>query len=433
MSWAVQIENVSKRYRLGSYVGGYSTLRDTLAKLGHRSWRQLFGRRCRNANNDDGTLAVRELWALRDVSFAIQQGESVGIIGRNGAGKSTLLKILSRITHPTSGTIRFRGKVGSLLEVGAGFHHELTGRENIYLNAAILGMSAKEVARRLDEIVAFAGVERFLDTPVKRYSSGMYVRLAFAVAAHLEPDILVVDEVLAVGDQEFQQKCVGKMQDSMGQGRTVIFVSHNLPVVNALTQRCAYLERGELRVFGPTSQVISQYVADLSRNRQVFHTDLTPFRRNGLDGSVLFQSVRLTNNDGQMDHLPMIDSGQEIALDLELECTMERAVGYLILHLSREGQQTATTVFSGDYAAAFQFKKGSNRLRCTLPAVPWAPGTYLGTFRVARGPTVAPWDMLVDLPLFEIVLPKAARQEMLYLERSWGVVHLEDVCWEHFG
>ena len=204
---------------------------------------------------------IEEFWALRDVNFEIKRGEIVGIIGRNGAGKSTLLKILSRITEPSTGRVEIKGRVASLLEVGTGFHAELTGRENIYLNGAILGMSRAEIRRKFDGIVAFAEVEKFLDTPVKRYSSGMYVRLAFAVAAHLEPEILIVDEVLAVGDVEFQKKCLGKMQDVAGEGRTVLFVSHNMAAVGALTQTAIVLDLGRIAFIGPTEEAMKTYRA----------------------------------------------------------------------------------------------------------------------------------------------------------------------------
>ena len=220
-------------------------------------WRLVRGRR----SPGHASSALEEFWALDDVSFGVGRGEVVGIIGRNGAGKSTLLKILSRITEPTRGRVRIKGRVASLLEVGTGFHPELTGRENVYLNGAILGMSRAEIRRKFDEIVAFAGVERFLDTPVKRYSSGMYVRLAFAVAAHLEPEILVVDEVLAVGDAEFQKKCLGKMQDVSRDGRTVLFVSHNMLAVQRLCSRALYLENGQLKASGRVADIVANYLS----------------------------------------------------------------------------------------------------------------------------------------------------------------------------
>src|SRR5437870_3060306 len=242
---AIRVENLGKCYRLNHQATrtSYRTLRESLT-----DWAAAPLRRWRSGSAD----RAETLWALKDVSFEVQPGEVVGVIGRNGAGKSTLLKILSRITKPTTGEVRLRGRVGSLLEVGTGFHPELTGRENIYLNGSILGMSRKEIDRRFDEIVAFAEVERFLDTPVKRYSSGMHVRLAFAVAAHLEPEILVVDEVLAVGDADFQKKCIGKMSEISRRGHTVLFVSHSMYAVSKLTTRALLVERGRIVAQGGT-------------------------------------------------------------------------------------------------------------------------------------------------------------------------------------
>ena len=231
----------------------YRTLRESLAAAATWPLRKLQGK---------VGGSVEEFWALKDVNLEIQQGEVVGFIGRNGAGKSTLLKILSRITAPTTGEIRLHGRVGSLLEVGTGFHPELTGRENVYLNGSILGMSRREIQSKFDEIVEFSGVEKFLDTPVKRYSSGMYVRLAFAVAAHLEPELLVVDEVLAVGDAEFQKKCLGKMGEVAKTGRTVLFVSHNMAAVSELCSRVMILQSGHVIADGPTTSIVSQYLAD---------------------------------------------------------------------------------------------------------------------------------------------------------------------------
>jgi lipopolysaccharide transport system ATP-binding protein len=247
MADAIVAEGVGKLYRLGEQVAGYNVLRERLADLLRR----------RSAE-----VKVTEFWALRDVGFTVGQAEVVGLIGRNGAGKSTLLKILSRITEPTTGRIDVHGRVASLLEVGIGFHPELTGRDNIYLNGAILGMSRQEIRRKFDEIVQFAEVERFLDTPVKRYSSGMYVRLAFAVAAHLEPDILVVDEVLAVGDAAFQQKCLGKIRDIRAQGRSVIAVSHNMATIANVCERVIWLEEGRLKMIGPTPHVVHSYLSE---------------------------------------------------------------------------------------------------------------------------------------------------------------------------
>ena len=247
---AIEVTGLAKRYVI-EHESQHDNLRDTLHHVARKVWRRVRW----------GTGFEREeFWALRDVSFSVQPGEVMGIIGRNGAGKSTLLKVLSRITDPTAGRVTLRGRVASLLEVGTGFHPDLTGRENIFLNGAILGMSRVEIRRKFDEIVAFAEVEKFIDTPVKRYSSGMYVRLAFAVAAHLDPEILILDEVLAVGDAQFQKKCLAKMdQVSRTEGRTVLFVSHNVAAVKQLTTRCVYLVRGEVAAVGPTSQVLDAY------------------------------------------------------------------------------------------------------------------------------------------------------------------------------
>ena len=245
---AIRVQSVGKLYNIGEQRGGYQTLRESLSSV-FRSKR----------NGDSNGHAARTFWALKDVSFDVRRGEIVGIIGRNGAGKSTLLKILSRITDPTEGEIEISGRVGSLLEVGTGFHPELTGRENIFLNGAILGMKRAEIAATFEEIIAFAGTEKFLDTPVKYYSSGMYMRLAFAIAAHLEPEILVVDEVLAVGDAEFQKKCLGKMGDISRTGRTVLFVSHNMAAVKVLCRRAILLNSGVIASSGDVADVIEHY------------------------------------------------------------------------------------------------------------------------------------------------------------------------------
>jgi lipopolysaccharide transport system ATP-binding protein len=263
----ISIENLSKAYYIGRPMDEHATFRDTLAGLARapfRRWRE----------QSAPTLASEEaFWALRDVSFEVNRGEVLGLIGRNGAGKSTLLKVLSRITEPTDGRAVLRGRVASLLEVGTGFHPELTGRENIYLNGSILGMSRSEIQRKFDQIVAFSEIEQFLDTPVKRYSSGMYVRLAFAVAAHLEPEILIIDEVLAVGDAQFQKRCLGKMQEvAAGDGRTVIFVSHNMQAMSTLTSRSILLKKGRIAAAGPTPEVITRYLEDHGAAQEMVYT-----------------------------------------------------------------------------------------------------------------------------------------------------------------
>lgn len=270
MTISISVENLSKQYRLG--VIGNRTLYEDL----NRWWARVRGRpdplekigAVDYGNRTDGLI-----WALRDVSFQLQQGEVLGVIGRNGAGKSTLLKILSKVTGPTTGQVKMRGRIASLLEVGTGFHPELTGRENVYLNGAILGMSRDEITRKFDEIVAFSEVEKFVDTPVKRYSSGMYVRLAFAVAAHLDPEIMVVDEVLAVGDAAFQRKCLGKLSENAGQGRTVLFVSHNMAAINRLCSRAILLDKGKLAADGDAAEITARYLAGAAEENGVREWD----------------------------------------------------------------------------------------------------------------------------------------------------------------
>ncbi|MFL6227701.1 MAG: ABC transporter ATP-binding protein [Pyrinomonadaceae bacterium] len=258
---AITVERLGKHYRIGARQESYRTLRETMTATATAPFRALRSTFSRAAGNGHARRA-NEIWALKDVSFEVRRGEAVGVIGRNGAGKSTLLKILSRITEPTSGYADIEGRVGSLLEVGTGFHPELSGRENVFLNGAILGMTRSEIARKFDEIVSFAEVEKFIDTPVKHYSSGMYLRLAFSVAAHLEPEILLVDEVLAVGDMAFQKKCLGKMEDVAAEGRTVLFVSHNLGAVKELCQSAVVLKDGVVVFRGPAVEGVAYYSRD---------------------------------------------------------------------------------------------------------------------------------------------------------------------------
>jgi lipopolysaccharide transport system ATP-binding protein len=296
MKPAITASNVSKLYALGPRRdGAYRTIRESIMDAAAAPWRRL--RRLAQPREEAGPRAPETIWALDDVSFEVQPGEVIGIVGRNGAGKSTLLKIFSRITEPSRGRVEMRGRVGSLLEVGTGFHPELTGRENILLNGAILGMSRREIARKFDEIVAFAEVDRFLDTPVKRYSSGMHVRLAFAVAAHLEPEILIVDEVLAVGDAAFQKKCLGKMGEVSLTGRTVLFVSHHMAAVKSLCHRAILLESGRVTCDSDVDEVVNRY---LHSSTEMSRTGIIPAEvaRFGT-GLAQFRSVRLTDADGR--------------------------------------------------------------------------------------------------------------------------------------
>jgi len=285
MASAITVEGLSKRYRIGELQSAYGTLRDSLATSVRRMARR------------EHKPHYEEIWALRDVSFHVQEGEVLGFVGRNGAGKSTLLKILTRITTPTEGRATIRGHVGSLLEVGTGFHPELTGRENVFLNGSVLGMKRREIAGKFDEIVEFAGVEQFIDTPVKRYSSGMSVRLAFAVAAHLEPDILLVDEVLAVGDAEFQRRCLGRMEDLSQSGRTVVFVSHQMQAVSQLCDRAAQLDKGKIVNEGPAGEVVARYLQSVggAGSERFWTLEDAPG-----DELVRLRSVRVVLEDGEL-------------------------------------------------------------------------------------------------------------------------------------
>ncbi len=304
----VTIENLSKRYVIGHQRANDDGLRHALEEAVRAPWKWL------RPTRQQRSATQEEFWALRDVNLQVEQGEVVGIIGRNGAGKSTLLKILSRITEPTHGRIRMRGRTASLLEVGTGFHQELTGRENIFLNGAILGMSRAEIKRKFDEIVDFAEVEKFLDTPVKRYSSGMYVRLAFAVAAHLEPEILIVDEVLAVGDADFQKKCLDKMDDAGHAGRTLFFVSHNMQAVTRLCQRCVLLQDGMVKLDGPTHQVASAY---LSSGRETpAAREWSELSKAPGDEVVRLCAVRVRSEHGEL--VDTVDIRRPVGIELEV-------------------------------------------------------------------------------------------------------------------
>lgn len=319
---AIRIEGLGKQYHIGGRQERYRTLRDTLAEVFMAPVRRA-GKLLRGQTT--GAAELDEVfWALQDISFEVRRGEVVGIIGRNGAGKSTLLKILSRITEPTTGFAEIRGRVGSLLEVGTGFHPELTGRENIYLNGAILGMKRGEIERQFDAIVAFAEVERFIDTPVKHYSSGMYLRLAFAVAAHLEPEILLVDEVLAVGDARFQRKCLNKMQDVGQHGRTVFFVSHNMPAITRLCERTILLDEGRILQDGPSHKVVSTYLNAGSGTTAVREWP-DPAKAPGSEVARL-RAVRVRTEDGRTTDV--VDIRQPVGIEMEYEVLKP---GYVLL------------------------------------------------------------------------------------------------------
>lgn len=289
----IRVDNLGKRYRIGERAP-YRTLRDTLARAVVAPFR-----RFSSPSPLSGVSSSTQFWALKDVSFEVRRGEVIGILGRNGAGKSTLMKILSRVTKPTVGHAQIRGRLGSLLDVGTGFHPELTGRENTFLNGAILGMSRRDIVRQFDEIVAFAEIEKFIDTPVKFYSSGMYIRLAFSVAAHLEPEILLVDEVLAVGDVAFQRKCLGRMGDAARHGRTVLFVSHNMGAIALLCKSAIVLDRGRVKMIGKTQEAIAEYMAgSMDRTTDVYNMDGVPRPSSSLGREVEFLTLQLEDCPG---------------------------------------------------------------------------------------------------------------------------------------
>jgi lipopolysaccharide transport system ATP-binding protein len=365
----IRAEGLGKKYIIGHQAERerYTTLRDSVGRS-LRNW----GRSARDMFAGKALVSgdeTEEFWALRDINFEIKRGDVVGIIGRNGAGKSTLLKVLSRITEPTTGRVTIEGRVASLLEVGTGFHPELSGRENIYLNGAILGMSREEIRRKFDEIVDFAGVEKFLDTPVKRYSSGMYVRLAFAVAAHLEPEILVVDEVLAVGDAEFQKKCLGKMQDVAGHGRTVLFVSHNMAAVRRLCSLAILVAGGRLENVGPTGAVIARYVAGHSEMGD--SADLSNAKHTG-SGELVIETIALSGASGPSTVFYVFEQ-IEIKLTLAPVPQARINAGCWILIRNASGDDVSM-IMQRDAALNGQLAGGDTSI-CTF-SVNLAPGQY---------------------------------------------------------
>ena len=362
---SISIRNLGKRYRVNHAQERvpYRTLRDSLS----RSLAAPLRRMRAGANG-----AAEDFWALKDVSFEIAPGEVVGVIGRNGAGKSTLLKILSRITKPTTGEVEINGRVGSLLEVGTGFHPELTGRENMYMNGSILGMSRREIRRRFDEIVAFAEIDRFLDTPVKRYSSGMYVRLAFAVAAHLEPEVLLVDEVLAVGDMAFQQKCIGKMRDVSNQGRTILFVSHNMGSLVTLCDKAVRLEQGAVVGYGDCSSQVSSYISSLHRI-----CDTSLLSRTDRSGSGVMRLARIRFEDRVGEAVEHILAGD--ALHVLLDYVADGPIANVSAHLAFYNDLgTPVTYLSSTYSGdCLPLLPVRGTLRCAIPELALAPGNYL--------------------------------------------------------
>jgi len=359
---ALRVSHIGKRYNLGGPQEPYSTLRDAIVNSVKAPFK-----RSNPAHPNEG------FWALKDVSFDVERGEVVGIIGRNGAGKSTLLKVLSRITTPTEGTVELHGRVGALLEVGTGFHPELSGRENIYLSGSILGMKQKEIDAKLDEIVKFSGVGKFLDTPVKRYSSGMQVRLGFSVAAFLEPEILVVDEVLAVGDVAFQKKCLGKMEQiSKGEGRTVLFVSHNMSMISSLCKTGILLEQGQIKTSGFVEQVINAYL----NSGQVSHGEVIYKDHRPGDKKAVLHSARIVNSHG----IPTIDIpiNEPFCIEIEYELMEDDMRVYPNLHIKDAyGQYVFVTLDSDiDPDSILKKKRGIYHSKCSIPGNLFNTGTF---------------------------------------------------------
>lgn len=395
MTTVIKVKNLSKKYLIGhEKQARYSTLRDSLShgvkSMAHRIRHPL-------QTNTEGT-ELEEFWALKDLNFEIQQGDKVGIIGRNGAGKSTLLKILSRITTPTTGKITLKGRVASLLEVGTGFHPELSGRENIYLNGAILGMRKTEIKQKFDEIVAFAEVEKFLDTPVKRYSSGMYVRLAFAVAAHLQSEILIVDEILAVGDIQFQKKCFEKINEENNIEKTVIFVSHDLRTIRSLCNQGIYLENGRI-IEASTSDKVTDLYLNSIQNR----TNGYWYKKNSTLKPVYFEEICIRNESSNITNT--IPSTQSFFIDIKIHSMREIENAQIHIRFTNSDGIPVLTTANIDYLKPHPIAKGKNKYRITIPPNFLQHGYYTLVFAV----------MIVNTQLFDEI-----KDEISF--------HIEDYC-----
>jgi lipopolysaccharide transport system ATP-binding protein len=409
---AIRVEGLGKRYRIGSAESAHQTFREMLSRRARAAARTslglLRGRTPRPAQDD-------AFWALSDVSFDVRRGEVVGIIGLNGAGKSTLLKVLSRVTEPTRGRVTLRGRVASLLEVGTGFHPELTGRENVYLNGAILGMTRAEIDRKFDAIVDFAEVERFLNMPVKRYSSGMYVRLAFAVAAHLEPEILIIDEVLAVGDVVFQKKCIGKMQSVAGAGRTVLFVSHNMQTITGLTQRAVLLREGRVAAIGPSADVVQQYLQASSSGIEAF--EKAPA---GMQPEITRVQLH-ASGPGSVQQF-----GKPMTLDIELWTPEPVPNANVSFQIMTNGNQPVCHVLNLDSDVPLLRTPGVHRLRCRFPRVRLFPGHYHLSFSLGASEPRRAFPAPGRVCPFEVAVLDQIRD--FYWEPG-SAAYVEDVVW----
>jgi len=413
---AIRVENLSKQYRIGAPQARYKTLRESLVDMTAAPARRL--RRLGQPSPENETI-----WALKDVSFDVKKGEVLGIIGRNGAGKTTLLRILCRITEPTDGYAEIKGRVGSLLEVGTGFHPELTGRENIYLNGAILGMKRAEIDQRFDEIVAFSEIEKFLDTPVKRYSSGMYVRLAFAVAAHLEPEILLVDEVLAVGDAAFQKKCLGKMEGVAIEGRTVLFVSHNMAAVSQLCSRAVLIDCGRVKDVGSVDRVVRRYLA--TGGAELDTIDLTDYSPRRGTQQVTFEWAELRDSQRRACRQFSIGDDITIAFGMRPRDYRDKRVKVAVQLRTSDGIQLCNMV---DVDSGFEIQRlpDQEALAVTLRDLRFYPDTYYVSLWVGSVTSTETFDHVQDCLSFEIVdggrltarrLPR--RAGLLFLTPEW--------------
>lgn len=411
---SIIVEGLSKKYRIKNNKESYTSIRDEITKSAYKFFKSptnFFGKLEEESRED--------FWALNDINFEIQKGESIGIIGRNGAGKSTLLKVLSRITEPTSGKIRIFGRMASLLEVGTGFHPELTGRENVYLNGAILGMSRNEVKRKFDEIVEFSEVEKFLDTPVKRYSSGMYVRLAFAIAAHLESEILIVDEVLAVGDAEFQKKCLGKMNSvSNSEGRTILFVSHNMLATKQICDRGILLEKGGMKAVGGINEVIEMY-----NSRSIIKNIFNPFRINDL--GLLINNITINKSlNGVVEPFKPVEIAIEIYAD--------QKVSKIGIQIMISNDDTSGMVFASNSKTTnnidLSLNKGINKVYCSIKSFNLCSGKYVLGFAIDL-PFVTFVYHNIDIFSFEVIevispprlIPTSSVSGHFYLENNWTI------------
>jgi len=379
----IQVENLWKEYRLG--VINHHTLTRDLQSW----WARVRGKE--DPNSQIGSVSTESedrFWALRDVSFEVKQGDILGIIGRNGAGKSTLLKILSQVTAPSKGEVRFKGRIASLLEVGTGFHPELTGRENIFLNGAILGMSKADIRKKLDEIIAFAEIEKFIDTPVKRYSSGMYVRLAFAVAAHLEPEILIIDEVLAVGDAQFQKKCLGKMENVGKEGRTVLFVSHNMAAVLGLCSQGVLLEQGSIASKGKVTDVVSNYLDAISSSSRASIADRTDRKGNQ---QLTFTSFELKNSDGQIIDNVRLGKSVDLVFKYQSSAAAELRNVHVAIGIHGKFDENLFHLSTSVQGADFEYLPPSGEIICRLPQLPLQPGIYCFNLFSTVGGEISDW------------------------------------------